>query len=68
MTQVTVERMPASFRKFSPRFRPRPPPIFQDGDPAPADVQLARDLFMALDDESKRWYRGFATFKDLLPD
>lgn len=34
-----------------------PPPIF-DGDPSPNDVELAQELFLALDAESQPWCQG----------
>ena len=51
------------------RFLPMPPPIFPDGDPTPADIELARELFLALDPNSQRWYRfrGRDIFADLMP-
>lgn len=34
------------------------PPIFTDGPATEEDVELARELFEALDEESKEWYGG----------
>lgn len=65
---VNVLKMPPTIRDIPPRFRPMPPPIFPYGDPAPADIELARELFLALDLESQRWYRGCGIFADLMPD
>jgi len=69
MATVNVQPKPESYRKYG-RFVPGPPPIFTDGDPTPADVELARELFKALDDDSKRWYRhrSGGIFADLMPN
>lgn len=67
MATVNVRPLPDAYLKITPLYRPRPGPIFIGGDPTPADVELARELFLALDDESKRWYRGYSTFVDLMP-
>lgn len=64
MTNVNVYPIPDAYRGL--RFQPMPQPIF-DGDPSPDDIELARSLFLALDPESQRWYRGFPTFVDLMP-
>ena len=62
MTAVNVRPMPPWARKT--RFKPLPPPIF-DGDSTPADVALARELFLALDRESQAWFRPCAIFAGL---
>jgi hypothetical protein len=57
MATVHIEPMPVAYRHLSPEYRPGCPPIFPDGDPTRADVALAHELYEALDDESKAWYR-----------
>jgi hypothetical protein len=58
-TVVQISPLPAWARKT--KFRPLPPPIFPDGDPAPEDRELALALFAELDPESQQWY-GSAVF------
>ena len=66
MATVNVRPMPEGYHKISMRLRPGIPPIFPDGLPTPADLELAKDLFRALDDESKAWYRrNSSLFSDL---
>lgn len=67
MATVNVRTLPDAYLKITPLYRPRPGPIFLNGDPTPEDVELARELFMALDTESKHWYRGYDCFVDLMP-
>ena len=62
--EVNVQPMPPSTRQLPAHLRPMPAPIF-DGDPSPADIELARELYLALDDESQRWYAGFRIFADM---
>lgn len=66
MATVNVHPIPSDYHKISQRFRPMPAPIFSDGDPTPADIELARELFLALDLESQRRYRGWRIFADLI--
>lgn len=67
MATVNVRTLPDAYLKIKPLYRPRPGPIFLNGEATAADVELARELFMALDDESKRWYKAYSTFADLMP-
>jgi hypothetical protein len=57
MATVNVQPMPQSYRNISTRFRPGAPPIFPDGKYTAEDLELARELFKALDPESQEWYR-----------
>jgi len=60
MPTVNVAPMPESTRKIPKRLRPQHPPIFEGTDPAtPEDIELARALFLELDEESQLWY-GYA--------
>ena len=67
MTTCNVKPAPEWIRKHK-IFRPMHPPIFtdigQDG-VTPADIELARELFKILDEESKDWYGRRGIFKDL---
>ena len=68
MTICTIKPMPESYRKISKKFRPQHPPIFMDIGPnglTPEDMELARELFKLLDEESKDWYGRHGTFADL---
>ena len=67
MSEVHVNPMPKGIRAIPERWRPLPPPIFPNGDPSPEDIELARELFLALDPESQRWYSVMRTFRDLQP-
>lgn len=61
MTTVCIKPMPESYRKISKKYRPGHPPPFQDigpGGVTAADRELARELFLILDEESKEWYGG----------
>lgn len=55
MSTVEIQPMPEGVRKAR-RFRPNHPPIFSDGNPTPANRELAMALWRELDAESKRWY------------
>lgn len=57
MATVNIMPMPQWCRKISAKFRQMPPPIFPDGPPSEEDMELARELFRALDSESQDWYR-----------
>jgi hypothetical protein len=57
MANVTITPLPAAYREIPEWLRPQQPPIFDD-DPTPEDIELARALFVELDAESQRWYRG----------
>lgn len=66
---VVIKPLPAAW-VGKPRFRPLHPPVFPDGDPTPDDLELALELFEALDAESQSWYGGerFAQrLRDRLP-
>lgn len=63
MAIVTLRPMPHAYREIPNKFRPQHPTIF-DGDPTPADIALARELFEALDPDSQEWYRGGSAFCD----
>ena len=59
MTEVVINPMPERFKKTPMLYRPRTHPIFYNIDPGgiiEKDRQLARELFLLLDDESKAWY------------
>lgn len=65
---VTIKPMPEAYRKISKKFRPGTPPVFTDigpGGVTPEDIELAKELFKILDDESKDWYGRRGIFKDL---
>lgn len=66
MANVCVRPMPAALRAMK-RFRPMAPPIFDD-EPTPADIALARELFLALDAQSQEWYSRCSIFAGLLAD
>ncbi len=58
MAIVSVEPLPVRYRKIPARLRPGTPPIFPDDEePTQADIDLARELFQALDGDSQDWYR-----------
>jgi hypothetical protein len=57
MAEVKIIPASASLRKIPMRLWPLHPPIFQGGEPTEDDRQLARELFLALDEESQAWYR-----------
>jgi len=68
MKKISIYPMPEMYRKISKKYRPGPPPIFRDcgkDEPTPEDIELARELFQLLDDESKDWYGQREIFKDL---
>lgn len=54
---VHIKKLPEFYHRFSEKFWPGTPPIFQEGRPSKADWELARALFAELDEHSKRWYR-----------
>jgi hypothetical protein len=55
MATVNIIPLPAGFVKHARRWWPGHPPIF-DGEPTVADRQLARELWAALDPDSREWY------------
>lgn len=64
---VTIKPMPEWCRKLK-KFRPFPPPVFTncgESGPSQEDIELARELFKILDEESKDWYRLVGIFKDI---
>lgn len=63
--KVVIETLPKFYHKINPRFWPGFPPIFPDGDPTEADRDLARKLFLLLDEKSKTWYRKNKLFDGL---
>lgn len=64
---MTVNIKPMADWTRKTQFRPLHPPVFPDGEPTQAEVQLALALFAELDDESKTWYGG-ARFEASLRD
>ena len=58
---VHIQPLPRWCLKHPTRFRPGIPPMFRDlpeGEgPTEADKALAYELFLALDPESRAWYR-----------
>lgn len=64
---MIVDIHPLSSWARQAKYRPGPPPVFPDGDPAPADLALALALFDELDADSQAWYGGRA-FADRLRD
>lgn len=57
MTNINIIPMPLWMRSIRRTLWPLPPPVFPDGAPSPEDQLLARELFRALDHESKQWYQ-----------
>lgn len=55
---VSITPLPAWARKLDPRLRPMHPPIFPDGEPDRAGLELALDLIEALDADSQRHYES----------
>lgn len=54
---VKIQPLPPHFRRIPARLRPMHPPIFEgSGEPTADDHKLARELWRALDSESRRWY------------
>lgn len=53
---VEISPMPQTIRSIPERWRPVPPPMFTAGTPTAAERELARDLWRALDHDSRRWY------------
>ncbi len=58
MATINIVPLPLYWRGKSSTFRPNPPPLYTDGPPTEDDIALARELFQALDEESKDWYRS----------
>ena len=58
--KVSIKPMPENFRKIPAKWLPMCPPIFKNcgkSGPTKADIELARELFKILDEQSKDWYR-----------
>lgn len=66
---VSIKPMPESYRRIKKKiYRPLAPPIFIDcgpNGPTPEEIELARELFKILDEESKDWYRRNGISKDI---
>lgn len=56
MANVNIKPIPLELLEHPVRLWPQTPPIF-DGPPTAEDIELARELFSALDPDSKTWYR-----------
>ena len=68
MANVSVKPMPEKYKKYSKKFMAQHPPIFTDcgpDGPTQEEIELARELFALLDEESKAWYGRTGIFKDL---
>lgn len=68
MTTITLKPMPEAIRKTPKKWRSQTPPVFMDIGPdgvTPEDVELARELFKILDEESKDWYGRRGIFEGL---
>ena len=68
MTKVIVSPMPEKFKNIPKKWRPGHPPVFFDAPPegaSEADIQLARELYLLLDEESKDWYGHHGIFEGL---
>jgi len=66
---VVIKPLPEWCKKVPEKYRPVHPPIFLncgEGGPTPEDIELARELFALLDEESKEWYqRSGGIFKNV---
>jgi hypothetical protein len=58
MPTVNVRPLPVWARNLNPRLWPIHPPIFPDGEPDRAGLELALDLIEALDADSQRHYES----------
>lgn len=68
MTTINIKPMPESYRTISKKYRPIHPPIFTEpgpGGPTPEEIELARELFKLLDQESQDWYGRNGIFEGL---
>ncbi|MBW2631255.1 MAG: hypothetical protein JRC90_05755 [Deltaproteobacteria bacterium] len=64
--KVSIVPMPEAYMKIKKKLRPQHPPIFQGtGESTLEDIELARELFRLLDDESKEWYGRRGIFEGL---
>jgi hypothetical protein len=70
MANVDINPLPVAYRRIPARLRPRPAPIFVDGEPTAEDRELALALLLELDAESRDWYlEGRSEFVGLpVPD
>lgn len=64
MPTVNVRPLPVWARNLNSRLWPLHPPIFPDGEPDRADLELALDLVGALDADSQRYYKS--TYRRIL--
>ena len=57
--RVSLKPISKNCLKYSLKLRPGPPPPFRncEGGATEEDRRIARDLFQALDEDSKEWYR-----------
>ena len=66
---VTIIPMPERYREIPKKYRPGTPPIFTyaEGEKgrSPEDVQLARELWKLLDEESQEWYGRRGIFEGI---
>ena len=66
MTIINIKPMPENIRKIPKKYRPTHPPIFTDYDKVTLqDIELARELFKLLDQESQDWYGRNGIFEGL---
>lgn len=70
MTTINIKPMPEKIRAIPKKWRPmrEPIPTFTDcrqGEPTDEDIELARELFKLLDEESKDWYGRHGIFEGL---
>jgi len=68
MTKVSVRPVYLWMKNTPKRLWPGHPPVFFDAPPegaSEADIQLARDLYLLLDEDSKNWYGHHGTFEGL---
>jgi len=66
--KIVIKPMPEKYRSISKKYMPGSPPIFTDcgpDGPTKKEIEMARELFALLDDESKDWYGRNGVFKDL---
>jgi len=68
MTDIIVRPIFEWMKSTPKRLWPQHPPIFQNIGPegvTKKDRQLARDLYLLLDEDSKNWYGHHGTFEGL---
>lgn len=54
--RVSIKPMPLNLRAIPREWWPGHPPIFPNGEPTHAEIELAIALFEKLDETSKDWY------------